>query len=223
MAQRVEGGKAGAKERAGIGGIERIGNAREGFDGSDHVLPVAAVEADAAHYFVFAIDEIAFAAGRAVAVMPAVPAHADAVTRFPSRDAGPKFINDASDFMAGNPRVAQAGPMAFLYDAVSHADSAGLDLDANLAGTRRRNFAFDDFKVAPSLRDLSRFHFRHDVLRPQMRQHWMRGRRRSVRTRAAHKCCAFGTSKRKRGLRRRDVASYTGTPSRQGASGWVAC
>src|SRR5262249_32457693 len=48
MAQRVEGGKAGAEKRTGIGGIERVGNAREGFDRSEHVLRVAAVEADAA-------------------------------------------------------------------------------------------------------------------------------------------------------------------------------
>src|SRR4030095_6694878 len=99
--------------------------------------------------FVLAIEEITFAAGRTSMVMAAVPTDTDAVALLPSGYAAAKVINQTGNFVAWNAGILQAGPVAFLYDVVAHADSAGLDLHANLAWAGRRYLAFDNFKIAP--------------------------------------------------------------------------
>jgi len=94
-----------------------------------------------------------------MAAMTAMPAHADALARFPLRTAGADGIHDPDDFMAGNARILQAGPMAFLDQGIAVADATGLDFDPHLAGARFGDWAFYDFKRSARAGDLRGAHF----------------------------------------------------------------
>ena len=87
VAQRVEGGDAGAEQRRGFDGIERVGHGGDRFPGRDHIFGVAAVVADAGPLFIDAVDEIAATALQAGEVVAAVPADADSLSFFPGGDA----------------------------------------------------------------------------------------------------------------------------------------
>ena len=65
--------------------------------------------------------------------MTTVPADADAVARFPSRDATAELVDHARHFVARNSWILQARPVPLPCEFVAHADSASLDFDANLA------------------------------------------------------------------------------------------
>ena len=47
VAQRVEGGDAGAEERSGLGRLELVRDGRQRLEGRDHVVGIAAVVGDA--------------------------------------------------------------------------------------------------------------------------------------------------------------------------------
>ena len=79
VAQGVEGGDAGAEQRRGVRVGEVVGDEGEGVGRGDDVVGVAAVEVDAGDGLIFAEDEVAAAAGRAVVAVAAVPAQADAL------------------------------------------------------------------------------------------------------------------------------------------------
>src|SRR5439155_16447685 len=80
VAQRVEGGEAGAHERGGVRGGQVRGDQRDGGGRGDQVIGVAAVERDAGHADAgLAGEEVRAAAGVAVPAVPGVPADADAL------------------------------------------------------------------------------------------------------------------------------------------------
>ena len=146
VAQGVEGGDAGAHERRGIGGREVIGHERDADGGGDHVIRVAAIEVDAGDLVVHgAGEEIAAAAIIAMATMLSMPADADALAGFPFRNACANGVNDADDFMARDAGILDAGKQAGLGDGIAVANAAGLDFDADGAGTGLGNVAFDNF------------------------------------------------------------------------------
>ena len=116
VAQRVEGGEAGAHQRRGVRGGQFRGHQRERGRRGDHVVGVAAVERDAGHLDSgLAGEEIAAAAGVAVAAVPRVPADADALAGLPARrDVLAHGVDHADHFVPRNARVLDPGPVAFL-------------------------------------------------------------------------------------------------------------
>ena len=104
VAQGVEGGDAGAEQRGGVGVGEVVGDEGEGVGGGDDVVGIAAVVVDAGDELVFAEDEVAAAAGRAVVAVAAVPAEADALAGLEERHVGADGVDDAGDFVAGDAR-----------------------------------------------------------------------------------------------------------------------
>src|SRR6266481_8986392 len=85
----IVGGNAGTEQRRGFGGVERIWHLREGFDGSDHVLRVAAVKIETGDFLLRAVGKIAPAAVEASVVLSAVPADADALALLQEVTPGP--------------------------------------------------------------------------------------------------------------------------------------
>ena len=93
--------------------------------------------------------------------MASMPAHADALAGLPLRDSVADGIDAAGNFVSGNARVLDSGPVAFFYERVAVADAAGFNLDADLAASGLGNIAFDEFKISAGLADLDGFHARH--------------------------------------------------------------
>ena len=161
VAEGVEGGDSCAEERAGFDVGEGFGDGCEGFDGGDHVLRVAAVVGDAGDFEVAAVAEVSAAAGEAGAVLAAVPADSYALAFFPRGDAGAELVDDAGDFVAGDARVLDSGPLAFFGEDVAVADAAGLHLDEDMSGGGRGNLALDDLEFRSGAGDLCGFHSCH--------------------------------------------------------------
>ncbi len=134
IAQGVEGGDTGAKQRCRIGIVQVVGDDGDGVGGGDDVVGIAAVVVDAADGLVFAEDEVAATAGRAVVAVAAVPAESDALADFEDGDVGADGVEDTGDFVAGDAGELDAGPHAFFGERVAVADAAGLHADADLAG-----------------------------------------------------------------------------------------
>ena len=154
VAQAVEGGDAGAEQRGGVDVGEVVGHEGEGVGGSDHVVGIAAVVADAGDVLVFAEDEVAATTGRAVVAVAAVPAEADALAGLEERHVGADGVDDAGDFVAGDARVCDAGQEADLGERVAVADAAGLHADADVAGAGIGEFALNQFKGSARSGDL---------------------------------------------------------------------
>src|SRR5215472_7997716 len=83
--------------------------------------------------------------------MPAMPADAYTLTQLPFRNAGAELVNQARDFVAGNPRVLNAGPGAVFGEHVAVANTASLHLDAYLARARLWYLAVDELQICPRL------------------------------------------------------------------------
>ena len=147
VAQGVEGGDAGAEQRGGVGVGEFVGHEGEGVGGGDDVVGIAAVVVDAGDELVFAEDEVAAAAGRAVVAVAAVPAEADALAELEERDVGADGVDDAGDLVAGDARdIGVPGHMAFLGERVAVADAAGLHANADMAGAGIGELLLDELK-----------------------------------------------------------------------------
>jgi hypothetical protein len=143
VAERVEGGDAGAEQRSGVGVGEAFGHEGEGVGGGDDVVRVTAVVADAGEGLVFAEDEVAAAAGRALVAVASVPAETDALAGLEERDVG---ADDAGDFEAGRAWILDAGPLAFPGQRVAVTHTAGMHADAYVAGAGLGEFLFDELK-----------------------------------------------------------------------------
>src|SRR5262249_4910039 len=126
IAQRVERGDAGAHQRTGVDRADVVRNRRQSFERDDDVVRVAAVHRDAGDQLVHAGDERAAAARFAVAAIAAEPADADALTGLPARHVRTDGIDHARDLVAGNARIAHAGPVAVLRQRVAMAQAARL-------------------------------------------------------------------------------------------------
>src|ERR1700722_562413 len=77
--------------------------------------------------------------------MAPVPTHADAHALLPVGHVRPNGVDDAHHFVAGDTRVLYAGERAGDGEHIGMADTAGLHLDAHLAGFRIGYIPFDDF------------------------------------------------------------------------------
>jgi hypothetical protein len=159
VAQGIVSSDAGAEQRPSVHSIESRRHGGDGFVPRQHVLLIAAIASDAGDLFVRAGDEISAAAGFAYEAMASMPAYSDAIAFLPLGDAGSEFINDASDFVAGNAGELNPGENAFLGRGVAMTDTAGLDFNAYFAGTGLRYVAFDEFKVAACFA-----HLGHEIL-----------------------------------------------------------
>src|SRR5208282_160513 len=122
---------------------------------------VAAVVADSANLQVRAGPKIAAATRETRAILPAVPANADALAFFPCGDAGAHFIDHAGHFVSGDARVRDAGEKAVLGDHIAVTHAACLDVNPHLSRARLGNFALHDFEIRSCLRYLHRFHLWH--------------------------------------------------------------
>jgi hypothetical protein len=111
--------------------------------------------------FILAGDEIALAARGASKIMAAVPSDSDALAFLPIGDARAGFVDDASNFVAGNTRILDAGEYAVFGEMVAETDAASLDLDTHLSGAGLGDFTFDQFKIAACFRNLDSLHFCH--------------------------------------------------------------
>src|SRR5271169_4559963 len=145
--QRVKGCDSGTQQRSRFGIAECVGYRRQRFDGSDHVLLVSTVVADARNLRVTAVQDASAPAFGTCVVLPAMPADADTLSLLPSGDPGAQFIDDACHFVPRNPRILNARPEAFFYKYVAVADAARLHLDEHLSRARVRNFALDDLQI----------------------------------------------------------------------------
>src|SRR5713101_6411481 len=130
--QSVKGRDSRTQQRSRFDIAECVGYRRQRFDGSDHVLLVSTVVADASNFRVTAVQEASSPAFGTGVVLPAMPADADTLSLLPSGDLGAQFIDDACDFVPRNPRILNSRPEAFFYKYVAVANSAGLYLDAYL-------------------------------------------------------------------------------------------
>jgi hypothetical protein len=158
MAQRVIHSDSGAEQRRGVGGGEFVGDGGDRLGGRNHVFLVTTVEADGCDLFILAIDEIATPAGITSEVVAAVPSDAYALAGLPVGDIGADSVDVASDFVSGNARILNAGPIAFFHKRVAVADTAGFDFNPNLIAGRFGNVSLDHFKIATGLTYLHCFH-----------------------------------------------------------------
>src|SRR6185295_13609537 len=176
VAERVEGGDAGAEQRAGFHRPQRLREARHRLAGDDHVLRVPAVIADPGDPLLLAVDEQSAATGAALEAVAAVPADAHPVPRAPGGDAGADGVHPAGDLVAGDPWQREAGEPAGLHEHVAVAHPARLDLDPHLAGAGLRDLAGHHFERSTRLRHLDRLHLRHHPsLRTARAEHGPRG------------------------------------------------
>jgi len=152
--------------------FERIGHGSDGFCGSEHVVGVATVIADAGDFFVNASNEVAAAASRTSSVVAAVPADADALAFFPNGDAGPDFVDDAGNFVARRTRISDAREEAVFDQMVAEADAAGLHADADISRGRLRDFALLQLEIGTGLGDYGDFHLGHGVVSLLRREVW---------------------------------------------------
>src|SRR5229473_1837507 len=158
VAQRVEGGDAGAEEWCRGNRIERIGHGGECLLRRHHVFGVPAVIAEAADEPVLTQDEVARAAGLANAAVPAVPADPNPLARLPGGHALADGIHPSDHLMAGDPRVDHAGKLPFLDERIRVTDAASLDGDAHLAPSCVGDGLLDELEGRPWLRDLDGSH-----------------------------------------------------------------
>jgi hypothetical protein len=124
---------------------------------------------DSGDFFVLAINEIAAAAGVASEIMTSVPSDSYALARFPVGNIGAYSVDAAGNFVSGNARILDAGPIAFLYERVAVADATGFDFDPDMVAGGVGNVSFDEFEITAGLADLDSFHFRHNFFLMNLR------------------------------------------------------
>jgi hypothetical protein len=129
----IEDGDAGAKEGCGLLGFEIIGDGAEAFLGDGDVLLVSSIEGEASDLLLATRYEVTPATVVTLVAVPTVPAHADALSNLPRDDVGAELVDDADEFMAGNTRIGEAGPLTVNHHGVTVANAAGLYANANLA------------------------------------------------------------------------------------------
>ena len=84
-----------------------------------------------------------------MAAVAAIPSHPHPLTFRPADHASADLINDPRDFMPGNARVLDTGPVAFLREFVTVADSTCLHANADCAGARLWYVTFNQFDRPP--------------------------------------------------------------------------
>src|SRR5262249_36553061 len=141
-------GEPGAQQRRGF---HRVGVLRHpdqaACPGVGH-FRVATVHCGPSLRLVQAVDEVATAAGFALAAVATEVADADPGADRPGLDARADGVDHADDLVTGHHRHRRVGPHALHRDHVAVADPAGLDPDAHLAGQRILKVAFDEGELA---------------------------------------------------------------------------
>lgn len=170
IAKAIESGDSGAKKRGGINGRKFFGNACEGGRVGEHIVSIPAVTGDAGdERKCLAGKEISTAAHRALSAEAGIPADPDAIANGPTDDGGADSVNYADNFVAGNLRIFQAGPVAFLDERIAVTDSASMDFDADISRTGLGDITFYKFKWASGPGNLDCAHLfcgrRHKFLR----------------------------------------------------------
>ncbi|CAK7286332.1 hypothetical protein SGPA1_40592 [Streptomyces misionensis JCM 4497] len=149
-AQPVERGHARAGQRPGVARGQRLGDPGQGVDGRDHLLGEAAVVGPARHLQVVAHDEVALAAGPAVAAAAAEPAHGHPVAGLPAAFTHPlaQLLDPPGDLVPRHVGERHARQPAADEEGVAVADAARLDGDPHMAGPRLRHLALDQLEGA---------------------------------------------------------------------------
>jgi hypothetical protein len=80
-----------------------------------------------------------------------MPADTNPLPLLPSGNTGPKFVDDACDFVSWNTGILNSGPVAFFREDVTVANTTSLNLDAHVSWVRHRNLALDDFEIGSGL------------------------------------------------------------------------
>ena len=147
--------------RSDLCGIKRFGCVGYRLSRCDHVFLVAAVVADATHYYASAIGEIASSACQTGAISAAKPSHSDSIAFLPLRHTGGNFINHAGDLVSGNARKRHARKPSFFGQDIAVTNPTGFDANPHLSRPGLGNFALHDLKVCSRFRYLNGFHFCH--------------------------------------------------------------
>jgi hypothetical protein len=95
--------------------------------------------------------------------MAAMPTHTDPLPDAPSVHAASDGIDHASYFMARNPWKLQTRPLPLLGQRITVANSASLNLDADLALARFTNLQLDKLQWAPCCFHLYSLHPGHEL------------------------------------------------------------
>ncbi|SIT46961.1 exported hypothetical protein [Paraburkholderia ribeironis] len=109
----------------------------------------------------FTKNKISLTTTRTPAAMAAVPTHTDPLSDAPALYASPDGIDDAGYFMSRHAWKLQTWPEPLLGHGITVANSARLNLDADLTLVRLRNIQFDEFQWASRCFRLYSFHPGH--------------------------------------------------------------
>jgi len=169
--QRVVCGDSGAKQRCCFRGVQSLGYGHQRLHGSQQVLPVSPVIADAWDLQIPAIAKIAAPARGTRIVLAAVPADPGALSHLPCRNARAEIVDDTRHFMARNTRILNSGPFSLFGQLIAVTDAACLYPDAHLPGGGLGNLAVDDLEIPSGAENLRHphgcggsFYTRHDTL-----------------------------------------------------------
>src|SRR5262252_3199266 len=163
VAQGIVDGHPGAEQWGRLRARQIVGHRGNRLGGGDHVLGVAAVEAERGDLLEAAQDEVAAAARITRKAVSTVPADTDALTGLPDLDVGAHDVDAPRDLVPRDARVREPGPEPILDEHVAVTDAAGLDLDAHLMTLRVGNRTLHELEVTARLGHLDRLHGWHCV------------------------------------------------------------
>src|SRR5215467_12268168 len=158
VAQGIVDGHPGAEQWGRLRARQIVGHRGNRLGGGDHVLGVAAVEAERGDLLEAAEDEVAAAARITREAVSAVPADTNALARLPDFDVGAHDVDTPRDLVPWDARVREPGPEPVLDEHVAVTDAAGLDLDAHMMTLRVGNRTLHELEVTARLSHLHRLH-----------------------------------------------------------------
>jgi hypothetical protein len=161
VSQRIKNCDAGADQRTSFIGGQGVWNGRNRFGRSNHVLGIAAIEANPSDLRGLAINKVAAPAGIALETVTAVPANADTLAWFPKRHLWADRVNAAGQFVPRDAWILNSGPMPFFYQHIAVADTASLDLNTHLPTAWLRDRTLNQLKISSRSAYLDSFHFVH--------------------------------------------------------------
>jgi hypothetical protein len=161
VSQRIKNCDAGADQRTSFIGGQGVWNRRNRFGGSNHVLGIAAIEADPGDLRRLAINKVAAPAWIALETVTAVPTNADTLAWSPKRHVWADRVNATGYFVPRDAWVLNSRPMPFFYRHIAVANAAGLDLNTHLPAARLRYRALNHFEISSRSVYSDSFHFAH--------------------------------------------------------------
>jgi hypothetical protein len=96
--------------------------------------------------------------------MPAIPAHANALSDTPTDNVWTECIDDAGNLVSGDARIGDAGEQAFDSEAVTMTHAACFNVNANLAACGLWHLTLNKLERPSAAHYLSRPHLRHRPL-----------------------------------------------------------